>query len=58
MRVVEGLEQARLPAPRQFVLHGLGDESTPVALDPVDVLDEVCGQRHGHARGLCHAGKV
>jgi hypothetical protein len=34
------------------VLNGLGDESTPVALDPVDTLDEVGVERHGHARGL------
>ena len=54
MRTADGPEQGGLPSPRQFVLDGLGDESTPVALDSVDAVDEVGGKRHGHACGFCH----
>ena len=46
-----------MPASRQFVLDGLGDESTPIALDSVDLLDEVGGERHGHACGFGHGVK-
>ena len=54
MWTVDGLDQGGLPSPRQFVPDGLSDESAPVALEPNEVVDEVGGERHGHACGSGH----
>jgi hypothetical protein len=53
MRTADRVKQRGLPSARQFVLDGLGDEPTPIALDSVDALDdEVGGERHGHTSGF------
>jgi hypothetical protein len=43
-----------MPTSRQLVRDGLGNEPTPIAFEPVDVLDEFGGQRDGDACGVGH----
>ena len=54
MRTAERLEQGGLPTSRQLARDGLGNEPTPVAFEPVDVIDEFGGQRDGDACGVGH----
>jgi hypothetical protein len=48
MGSLQRAQQFEALAPLQFVAHGLGDEATAIALDPVDPGDQLGRHGHGH----------
>ncbi len=49
VRTCDGSQEPCASPPSQFARDSLGDEAAPVALEPVDALDEVPGKGHGDA---------